>query len=109
MSGKYNRQGSVFAAALHHIAQTDTDHWSYKRMGKRPGLHGLIRYPAMVPQMQADVLGCPASCPPDIRRVVDPFVGSGTTMLEVPARLSFEGVDINPLAILICRAKLLVY
>lgn len=104
-----NRQGNVFAAALHHVAQTDKDHWSYKRMGKRPGLHGLIRYPAMmVPQMQADVLGAALAVRPDIRRVVDPFVGSGTTMLEVLKRgLSFEGVDINPLAILICRAKLL--
>lgn len=104
-----NRRSNVFAAALHEVAQADKDYWSYKRMGKRPGLHGLIRYPAMmVPQMQADVLDAALAVRPDIRRVVDPFVGSGTTMLEVLRRgLSFEGFDINPLAILICRAKLL--
>lgn len=100
---------TAFVQALREFAQEDGDYWSYKRMRDRPGLHGLIRYPAMmVPQMQADVLRAAASTVPNLRRVADPFVGSGTTMLEaLSGGFSFDGYDINPLAILICRAKLL--
>jgi hypothetical protein len=77
-------------------------------MRERPGLHGLIRYPAMmVPKMQSDVIQIAASTLPDLQHVSDPFVGSGTTMLEALRQgFSFSGYDINPLAILICRAKL---
>jgi hypothetical protein len=38
--------------------------------------------------------------------VADPFVGSGTTLVEsMKVGLKFSGIDINPLAILICQAK----
>ena len=98
-----------FVFALRQFAKGDTDYWSYKRMGQRPGLHGLIRYPAMmVPQKQSDVIEAAARTLPALKHVIDPFVGSGTTMLESIRRgFSFDGYDINPLAVLICRAKLL--
>lgn len=98
-----------FAAVLSDLASSDTDYWSYKRMAQRSGLHGLVRYPAMmVPRMQADVLDAAVSVIPNLNKVVDPFVGSGTTLVEsISRRVAFEGFDINPLAILICRAKLL--
>lgn len=98
-----------FISALQLTAKSDSDYWSYKLLGQRPGLHGLIRYPAMmVPRMLADVLDAAIIAMPHIKHVVDPFVGSGTAMLEALRRgLTFDGIDINPLAILICRAKLL--
>ena len=38
--------------------------------------------------------------------VFDPYVGSGTTLSEAMLQgLDFHGVDINPLAILLCRTK----
>nr|WP_256125050.1 site-specific DNA-methyltransferase [Photorhabdus luminescens] len=41
-----------------------------------------------------------------IKRVLDPFVGSGTTLGEAMCRgLDFSGIDINPLAILACEVK----
>jgi hypothetical protein len=58
--------------------------------------------------MQADVLDAALATIPDLQTVFDPFVGSGTTLVEsVRRQLSFDGIDINPLAILICRSKLL--
>src|SRR6185312_12074858 len=43
---------------------------------------------------------------PSITTVFDPFVGSGTVMTETMLLgRNFLGADINPLAILICRAK----
>lgn len=97
------------ARALDELSRADADYWSYKRMAQRPGLHGIIRYPAMmVPRMQSDVLNAAMTVVPNLNRVLDPFVGSGTTLVETVRRgVEFEGVDINPLAILICRAKLL--
>lgn len=97
------------ARELNDLCKSDADYWSYKRMAQRPGLHGIVRYPAMmVPRMQADVLDAAARALPNLTKVVDPFVGSGTTLVEaISRRIAFEGFDINPLAILICRAKLL--
>jgi len=96
------------AAALANLSRRDDDYWTYRRMSQRPGLHGLVRYPAMmVPRMQGDLLDAAIASVP-MRSVVDPFVGSGTTLLEVQQRgIEFTGYDINALAILICRAKLL--
>lgn len=103
-----HHRAHTFVRALDELAQDDGDYWSYKKMRERPGLHGLIRYPAMmVPQMQSDVLQAAARTLPNLQHVLDPFVGSGTTMLEALRQgFSFSGYDINPLAILVCRAKL---
>ncbi|MCJ2143209.1 RsmD family RNA methyltransferase [Methylobacterium sp. E-066] len=56
--------------------------------------------------MQGDIIDAIlGSTGPDCR-VVDPFVGSGTVMTEALLRgLDFTGVDINPLAVLVCEAK----
>jgi hypothetical protein len=107
LSGTLLRKG--ITRAFQRLSESDADYWTYKRMAQRKGLHGMIRYPAMmVPQMQSDVLAAVRETLPSLKEVVDPFVGSGTTMVEcLRQRLSFEGIDINPLAVLICRAKLL--
>ena len=45
------------AHELDELSRSDADYWSYKKMAQRAGLHGIVRYPAMmVPRMQADVL-----------------------------------------------------
>lgn len=81
--------------------------WDYHQQSYRYGLHGLIKYPAMmVPQMQGDLLDAALRANPATVEVLDPFVGAGTTLVESLARdLNFTGIDINPLAILACQAK----
>jgi hypothetical protein len=81
--------------------------WDYHQQSYRYGLHGLLKYPAMmVPQMQGDLLDAALRASPSIVEVLDPFVGAGTTLVESLARdLNFTGIDINPLAILACQAK----
>lgn len=45
-------------------------------------------------------------CYPEARSVLDPFVGSGTVMMEaMMLGLDFVGRDINPLSMLICEVK----
>ena len=85
---------------------SETCYWDF-RGAKRDAMHGITQYPAMmVPAMQGklldvlcDVLG------PNIR-MVDPFIGSGTTLVEAMRRgIDFWGQDVNPLAVLISRSK----
>ena len=81
--------------------------WGMTGVNVRPNLHGLLRYPAMmVPQLQGDIIDAILSNKRGRCRVLDPFVGSGTVMTEALMRdLDFTGIDINPLAALVCEAK----
>lgn len=81
--------------------------WAEIGSKARPNLHGLLRYPAMmVPSMQGDIIDTILGATGTDCHVVDPFVGSGTIMTESLLRgLDFTGIDINPLAVLVCRAK----
>ena len=60
----------------------------------------------MVPAMQSKLIGSIVKNVKNINSVIDPFVGSGTVMAECMYHgLSFQGLDINPLAVLLCKAK----
>jgi len=81
--------------------------WSETGRNTRPNLHGLLRYPAMmVPRMQGDIIDAILTSKVGECRILDPFVGSGTVMTEALVRnVGFIGIDINPLAALVCQAK----
>lgn len=81
--------------------------WSFQRSGARRGAHGLLHYPAMmVPDLQRTILASICESAPHTQTVLDPFVGSGTVLVEaMHMGLDFCGVDINPLAGLACLAK----
>ena len=67
----------------------------------------LFQYPAMmVPSVQSAIFDAVLPALPDEAAVLDPFVGSGTTLDAARLRsLEFTGIDINPLAVLICAVK----
>jgi site-specific DNA-methyltransferase (cytosine-N4-specific) len=81
--------------------------WSFQRSGMRRGAHALLHYPAMmVPDLQRTILNNICEAAPATRSVLDPFVGSGTVLIEaMQMGLDFSGLDINPLAGLACLAK----
>lgn len=95
------------ASRLAQLDEASPDYWTFGGQDKRLGAHAMFHYPAMmVPQMQGAILDLIRSVEPTGNRVLDPFVGSGTTLVEAMMRgLDFEGVDINPLAILVSSAK----
>jgi len=78
---------------------------------RRGGGHGLFQYPAMmVPELQGALLDDLITADPDVGSVLDPFVGSGTVMLETLRRgLAFRGTDVNPMAGLLCAVKSAIY
>lgn len=89
------------------LREVDKEYWSFSRRSKRTHCHGFIKYPAMmVPEMQGELIDIFLQHQPNIKSLFDPFVGSGTTMGEAIMRgLDFQGIDINPLAILACETK----
>lgn len=83
------------------------DFWTFRNSSKRCGAHSLIHYPAMmVPNLQGKLLDAIKLASPNVSEILDPFVGSGTVLVECMSRgLNFTGIDINPLAALACLAK----
>lgn len=81
-------------------------YWDF-RGAKRDAMHGVTQYPAMmVPAMQGKLLDVLCDVVGPNIRMVDPFIGSGTTLVEAMRRgIDFWGQDINPLAVLISLSK----
>ncbi|MDX1132204.1 modification methylase [Sinorhizobium medicae] len=73
-----------------------------------PYTHGLHRYPAkFIPQIPRWAIG---EFSGEGDRVLDPFMGSGTTIVEAAvANRIGVGVDLDPLACLLARAKTAFY
>ena len=92
---------------LNRLSQADRDYWAFRGRAARKQAQGLTQYPAMmVPEMQAELVKTVATAGQHVTKVYDPFVGSGTTLVEsMRLGLDFSGQDINPLAVLFCRSK----
>jgi hypothetical protein len=86
------------------------DHWDYRgnTNSERDYVHGFCTYPAMmVPKMQREMLDvCLAQLQDKNLYLLDPFAGSGTILVEGMLKgLNIVGIDVNPLAILLCKVK----
>ncbi len=86
------------------------DRWDYrgKRKSERDYVHGFCTYPAMmVPKMQREILEvCLEQSNNKRLKLLDPFAGSGTVLVEGMLKgLDIVGIDINPLAVLLCKVK----
>lgn len=91
-------------AALKHRA---SDYWEFRDATGRIEAHSYYQYPAMmVPSMQRVLLQTVLKLQRNAHTLVDPFAGSGTLVVEGMCEgLSVTAYDVNPLAILLCRAK----
>lgn len=83
------------------------DHgWDFRGQNTKTYTHGFHTYPAMmIPQIAGrliDLYGKSA------KNILDPFVGSGTVLVECMLRKHIRigiGIDLNPLALLMSKAK----
>jgi site-specific DNA-methyltransferase (cytosine-N4-specific) len=107
MTTKYNDHNAMLKEKLQALTEKDKDYWSFRGNANRGYGHGFFQYPAMmVPQVSKAIINKIMEVHPDIQTISDPFAGSGTVMTECMLRgLSFSGIDINPLAILLCHVK----
>ena len=83
------------------------DFWSSVNRDPREYAHSLFQYPAMmVPAVQKQVIDLVLKAKPKISAMVDPYIGAGTTFTAaMSCGLSCFGQDINPLSILVSKAK----
>src|SRR5690606_14681504 len=74
---------------------------------KKKYTHFIHVYPAMmIPPIPETILKIMTSLQPNIKNLLDPFMGSGTVLVEgVLAGLNVWGIDLNPLACLLAKAK----
>ena len=85
-------------------ARVLAESWEYPDADTQHLTHNIHRYSGkFIPPIAARAIGL-LSRPGD--RIVDPYCGSGTTLLEAAlAGRRATGVDLNPLAVLIARVK----
>ncbi|MCU7201595.1 modification methylase [Turicibacter sanguinis] len=81
-------------------------YWDFKE-SRKEHIHGIMTYPAtMVPAMQAEILKIILNNYPQIETMLDPFMGSGTTLVEGMVNgIDVFGIDINPLSYLLSDVK----
>jgi DNA modification methylase len=93
----------MLAAVAPSLRRRDPS-WDYAGEATKRLTHGLHPYPAMmIPQVAARLIDR-LSRPGD--RILDPFCGSGSVLVEaIAAGRQAVGVDLNPLAVVIARAK----
>lgn len=86
------------------------EYWDFKD-AKNDGIHSIAKYPApMVAPMQHELLQLLLKENPTYRKMLDPFHGSGVTLVEGQSLgLEVWGIDINPYAHIISTAKLEKY
>ena len=96
-----------FAARLRQITDQDAAYWDYSGIKSNSNPFAYFQYPAMmVPRMQGDIIKAILDVFPKTKRTFDPFAGSGTILAESLTRgLSSIAVDINPMALLLCKVK----
>lgn len=83
------------------------DFWTSRERDPREDAHAFFQYPAMmVPEIQTELVKTITQVQPGIQNILDCFAGAGTTMTScMQFGLNFTGQDINPLAVLVSRAK----
>src|SRR3990167_3097483 len=80
--------------------------WDFRNDFTKYSNHGFHTYPAMmIPQVAKRLIETYGK---DKEVLLDPFMGSGTALLEATLHKNFKkayGIDINPLALLITKVK----
>ncbi|MCF7798485.1 site-specific DNA-methyltransferase [Candidatus Woesearchaeota archaeon] len=80
--------------------------WDFRTSFTKYSNHGFHTYPAMmIPQVAKRLIEMYGG---DKSVILDPFMGSGTALLEATLHTNFKksyGIDINPLALLISKVK----
>ncbi len=95
----------VSGSSISVAAAFQSTDWNFSYEGSDRGAHSIHPFPAkfipQIPRQVFRILNVPRGT-----IVLDPFAGSGTTLLEARlAGLNFAGVDLNPIAVLISRVK----
>ncbi len=91
---------------INYLQLLPAGYWDFVFYNKKY-THNIHTYPAMmIPPIPKHLIKAIKTYQPQIKNILDPFVGSGTVLLEgLLAGLDVFGLDLNPLACLIAKAK----
>ena len=96
---------SINLIKSNEVKYKDTS-WDFKTAFTKYSNHGFHTYPAMmIPQIAQRLIETYGK---NSKILLDPFMGSGTALLEATLHNNFNkayGIDINPLALLISKVK----
>jgi site-specific DNA-methyltransferase (cytosine-N4-specific) len=86
--------------------ETKKDDWDFRKSDTKEYTHCIHTYPAMmIPQIARKLIHLYGK---DAKTLLDPFCGSGTSLVEASLTSNIKktyGFDLNPLAILISKVK----
>ena len=88
-----------------YIREID-DRWTFRNANTKEYTHGYHVYPAMMIPQIARMLMEEYGPKGEFRTVLDPYMGSGTTLVEATVRgVNSIGTDLNPLARMMSKVK----
>ncbi|WP_262711979.1 site-specific DNA-methyltransferase [Dyadobacter flavalbus] len=92
---------------IEKLTEENSSVWTSPDYNRREYLHSFFQYPAMmVPAVQRLVVNIIQASKPGIKNVVDPFMGSATSLVACMENgLNCYGQDVNPLAKLIAETR----
>ena len=93
--------------AINNLSKKNKEIWTSPEYNRRDNVHCFFQYPAMmVPPVQNYLINAVTQLRPDIKYMLDPFMGAATTIVtSMRNDLNCFGQDINPLAILLAKVK----
>lgn len=102
-----NNTDIILIDKIKKLIENNPKYWDFKE-SKKDHIHGICVYPAtMVPVMQSKILKILLETDPSINNLFDPFMGSGTILVEgMLNNLDVYGSDINPLSYLLSYFKI---
>lgn len=94
-------------AIRRHLEALPAGYWDFSTADTKELTHGYHSYPAMmIPQVARSLIGIVRSYEPQMESLFDPFMGSGTSLVEgLVAGMRVSGSDLNPLSRLIAQVK----
>lgn len=82
------------------------DRWTFRSADTKEYTHGYHVYPAMMIPQIARTLIDEYSPNGEVRTILDPYMGSGTTLVEAAVKgINSIGTDLNPLARMMSKVK----
>lgn len=97
----------IICDEIDNLTNENNQIWSSPDHDRREYVHSFFQYPAMmVPVVQKRLIEILVSSKPGIRRALDPYMGSGTSLVACMENgLDCYGQDINPLAVLVSLTR----
>ena len=92
---------------IERLTEENSSIWTSPDHNRREYVHGFFQYPAMmVPIVQKRIINIIQAAKPEIKNVIDPFMGSATSLVAcMEYGLNCYGQDTNPLAVLLGETK----